>query len=102
MSGIISPCRPLTKTIWSDNASAVEVMGDEKLKMLARKLVEKVRGNLSIDWMHRKSTRSTIRVLVKRILRAHGYPPDMQDSATDLVLAQTEALCRDGMELWGA
>ena len=55
----------------------------------------KVRRNVTIDWTLRESARAQIRALVKRILRKHGYPPDMQQRATDLVLEQAEALCKD-------
>ncbi|GAB6043940.1 type I restriction endonuclease subunit R [Endothiovibrio diazotrophicus] len=75
------------------NDSAVRVMGDEKLKLIARELVGAVRRNVSIDWTVRESARAKIRVLVKRILRRYGYPPDLQEGATRLVLEQAEVLC---------
>lgn len=77
------------------NESAVEVLGDETLKKIAQELVDKVRRSVTVDWSKRESTRAKLRVLVKRILRKHGYPPDRQEQATELVLAQTEALCSD-------
>jgi type I restriction enzyme, R subunit len=55
-------------------------------------LVKSVRGNISVDWMHRDTARARMRVLVKRILRRHGYPPDLQDAAVQNVLQQAEAL----------
>ncbi len=76
----------------ADNASAVEVMGDEQLAFIARELIRKVRKNVTIDWTVRRSARARIRVLVKRILRKHGYPPDLQAQATQTVLEQAEAL----------
>src|SRR5690606_30160446 len=78
----------------ADNGSAKDVMGDEKLRMLAQELVERVKRNVTIDWQVRENARATIRVLVKRLLRQHGYPPDMEQRATELVLEQAETLCR--------
>jgi len=77
------------------NDSAVAILGDETLKKIARELVEKVRGNVSIDWNLKESARSKLRVMVKGILRKYGYPPDKQERATDTVLEQTEVLCED-------
>jgi type I restriction enzyme R subunit len=77
----------------AQNNSAVEAMGDDKLKVIATELMQKVRGNVTIDWTLRESARARIRVLVKRILNKHGYPPDLQAEATKLVLEQAAVLC---------
>ena len=74
------------------NDSAVQVLGDETLRTIARELVETVRGNVTIDWTLRENVRAQLRVLVKRILRKHGYPPDKQEKATRTVLEQAEVL----------
>ena len=74
------------------NDSAVQVLGDETLRDIARELVETVRGNVTIDWTLRENVRAYLRVLVRRILRRHGYPPDKQEKATTTVLEQAEAL----------
>ncbi len=74
------------------NDSAVAVLGDKVLRGIARELVEAVRGNATIDWIVRADVRARIRVIVKRILRKHGYPPDKQEKATRTVLEQAEAL----------
>ena len=74
------------------NDSAVKVLGDETLREIARELVETVRSNVTIDWTLRENVRSQLRVLVKRILRKHGYPPDKQEKATRTVLEQAEVL----------
>ena len=79
----------------AENESAREVIGDEKLRFLAQELVNRVKQNVTIDWQVRENARAQIRVLVKRILRKYGYPPDMQQRATELVLEQAEVLCRD-------
>jgi type I restriction enzyme R subunit len=74
------------------NDSAVKVLGDETLLAIARELVETVRKNVTIDWTMRENVRAHLRVLVKRILRKHGYPPDKQEKATQTVLEQAEVL----------
>jgi len=80
------------------NDSAVQVLGDETLKTIAQELVKAVRRNLTIDWTKRDNARAQIRVIVKRILRKYGYPPDKQEKATKTVLEQAEVLCQDWME----
>ncbi len=74
------------------NDSAVQVLGDETLRDIARELVEKVRGNVTIDWTLRENVRAQLRVLVRRILRHHGYPPDKREQATLTILEQAEVL----------
>jgi len=74
------------------NESAVKVLGDETLRQIARELVAKVRQNVTIDWTVREDLRAKLRVLVKRILRKYGYPPDRQEKATQTVLEQAELL----------
>ena len=80
------------------NDSAVQVLGDETLRGIARELVETVRGNVTIDWTLRENVRANLRRLVKRILRKHGYPPDKQEKATRTVLEQAEALSANWAE----
>ncbi len=77
------------------NDSAVEAMGKDELKVIAAELVTEVRKSVTIDWNLREGVRAKIKVLVKRILRKHGYPPDLQDEATKTVLAQAELLCAE-------
>ena len=74
------------------NESAVQAMGNDELKVIAAELVTKVRKSVTIDWTLRESARARIRVMVKRILKKYGYPPDLQDEATKTVLAQAELL----------
>ena len=74
------------------NDSAVKILGDETLRDIARELVDKVRSNVTIDWTLRENVRARLRVLVKRTLRQHGYPPDKQEKATRTVLEQAEHL----------
>ncbi len=74
----------------AENESAGQVLGDDKLKELARILVGRVRENATIDWSVRESTRAKMRVMVKRLLNQYGYPPDAQAFATETVLKQAE------------
>lgn len=74
------------------NDSAVKVLGDETLREIARELVTTVRNNVTIDWTVRENVRAHLRVLVKRILKKYGYPPDKQEKAIQTVLEQAEVL----------
>jgi type I restriction enzyme R subunit len=77
------------------NDSAVQVLGDETLKTIAQELVKAIRGNVTIDWTEREAVRAKLRVMVKRLLKKYGYPPDKCDHATQTVLQQAETLCKD-------
>jgi len=76
----------------AENESALQVMGDDKLRVIAHELLVSLRENVAVDWAHRESARARLRVLVKRILRKYGYPPDLQDAAVQTVLQQAEVL----------
>ena len=76
----------------AENESAVQAMGDDKLKLIAHELLMDLRNNVTVDWASRDSARARMRALVKRILRKYGYPPDLQDAAVQTVLQQAEAL----------
>lgn len=77
------------------NESAIDDLGDDTLKMIARELVEAIRANATIDWTIKESVRAKMRVTVRRLLRKYGYPPDKQEAATTVVLEQAEVLCAD-------
>ena len=77
------------------NDSAVIAMGDAKLKVIAAELITQVKKSVTIDWTLRESARAKIKVMVKRILNKHGYPPDLQEEAVKTVLAQAELLCAE-------
>ncbi len=79
------------------NDSAVSVLGDDTLRLIAQELVRAVRNSVTIDWAVRENVRAHMRVVIKRILRRYGYPPDKQARATELVLEQAEVLCGE----WG-
>ena len=74
------------------NDSAVQVLGDETLRELAREIADKVKKNATIDWTIRESARAKLMVLVRRTLSKYGYPPDKQQKAIDTVLKQAELL----------
>jgi type I restriction enzyme R subunit len=79
----------------ASNGSAVQAMGDDKLKLIAAELITQVKKSVTIDWTLRESARAKIKVMVKRILNKHGYPPDLQEEAVKTVLAQAELLCAE-------
>lgn len=74
------------------NDSAVKVLGDKVLGEIARELVKSIKANVSIDWTVRENVRAKLRIIVKRILRSSGYPPDKQEKAVETVLEQAERL----------
>jgi type I restriction enzyme R subunit len=79
----------------AENENAVEAMGDERLRVIAHELVQQLRKNVTVDWQHRESARAKMRVLVRRILKRFGYPPDLEQAAVQTVLAQAEMLLRE-------
>lgn len=88
----------LTQDEWAfyqaltDNESARDLMGDQNLAVIAQELLTWVRRSSGVDWMHSDAARARIRLLVKKILKKYGYPPDLADGAVKLVLKQAEAL----------
>ena len=80
------------------NDSAVKVLGDEVLMTIARELVKTIRNNVTIDWTLRENVQANLRVMVKRVLRKYGYPPDKQKKATETVLEQAMLIAKDWAE----
>ncbi|MGJ3628170.1 type I restriction enzyme endonuclease domain-containing protein [Sphingomonas sp. MMS24-JH45] len=76
----------------ADNESAVDIMGNDNLKVIAAELVNDLHATPPSNWSHRESAPARIVVLVKRILRKYGYPPDLQDAAVQTVIQQAELL----------
>ncbi|MGB0901987.1 type I restriction endonuclease subunit R [Halocynthiibacter sp.] len=76
------------------NDSAVEAMGNDELRVIAHELVEQLQKNVTVDWHLKESARAKLRVLVRRILKKFGYPPDLAPAAINTVLSQAEALLR--------
>jgi type I restriction enzyme R subunit len=81
----------------AQNESAIQALGNEKLRIIAHELLEQLRENATVDWHKRESTRAKMRIMVKRILKKYGYPPDLSDEAVRLVLEQAETLLREGI-----
>jgi type I restriction enzyme R subunit len=77
------------------NDSAVALLGDDILRHIARELVETIRKNTSIDWTVRENVQAKMRIAVKKILRKHGYPPDMELKATETVIEQAKLLASE-------
>ena len=78
--------------VLSLNDSASEVLGDEQLRIIAREVADKVRKNTTIDWAVKESVRARLMVIVRRILKKYGYPPDKQEQAIQLVMTQAANL----------
>ena len=74
------------------NDSAVQVLGDDQLREIAREITDKVKKNANIDWTIKESVRARLMVIVRRILNKYGYPPDKQKLAVDLIMKQAENL----------
>ena len=81
----------------ANNEASVRELGDEILAKIAHELTDSLRKNVTVDWNNRESVRAKLRLMVKRILRKYKYPPDQQEQAAQLVLAQAETLCREWM-----
>lgn len=75
--------------------SAVKVLGDDILKTIARELVDSVRNSVTIDWDKKESVQAKMRVMIKRILKKYGYPPDLQENAVKTILEQAKLLGED-------
>ncbi len=78
------------------NQSAVEVMGNDELRVIATELVNSVRERFGVGWWQREDVRAKMRIAVKQILRRHGYPPEFQRDALKLVISQAEAMAKMG------
>ncbi len=82
----------------AENGSAKEVMKSDKLRLMARELTEMVRKMPKLDWTQRESVRANLRRSVRRLLARYGYPPDLSEDATQLVLKQAELSTENGFE----
>ena len=74
----------------AENGSAREVMKSDTLRLMARELTEMVKKMPKLDWTERESVRASLRRNVRRLLAKYGYPPDLAEGATQLVLRQAE------------
>lgn len=73
-------------------------LGDEVLREIAIELVKAVRDSVTIDWVYRENVKAKMRLMVKKILKKYGYPPDKQKKATQTVLEQAKLLAKDWAE----
>lgn len=80
------------------NDSAVKVLGDEILKTIARELVESVKNSVTIDWDKKESVQAKMRVMIKRILKKYGYPPEKQEQAVKTILEQANLIAEGLLE----
>ena len=76
----------------SEHDNAVTLMKNEDLLLIAKELFDKLKGSVTVDWMHREQVRAKIRMEVRRILKKYGYPPDLEQAAIQNVLQQAEVL----------
>lgn len=82
----------------ASNESAKELMGDVVLKQIAHELTQAIKSNIKVDWALRENVRAQMRVIVRRLLKKYGYPPDLEKMAIDLVLQQAELMAQAGTE----
>lgn len=75
--------------------SAVQILGDDILKTIARELVVSVKNSITIDWDKKESVQAKMRVMIKRILKKYGYPPEKQDQAVKTILEQAKLIADD-------
>lgn len=80
------------------NDSAVKILGDEILKTIARELVESVKNSVTIDWDKKESVQAKMRVMIKRILKKYGYPPEKQEQAVKTILEQANLIAQDFLD----
>ena len=79
----------------ADHKKAVEVLGEEKLHLIAQELVKLVKQEAGVDWEKRRNIQAKMRVAVKHLLRKYGYPPDIAPAAVDTVVEQAELMATD-------
>ncbi len=86
----LSPAETAFYDALAENESAREAMQSDTLRLMARELTEMVKNMPKLDWTQRESVRADLRRSVRRLLAKYGYPPDLADDATQLVLRQAE------------
>jgi type I restriction enzyme R subunit len=80
----------------AENGSAKEIMKSDTLRLMARELAEMIKRMPKLDWSQRESVRANLRRNVRRMLAKYGYPPDLSEDATQLVLKQAELSTENG------
>ena len=79
----------------ANNKSAQELMGDKVLARMAREIAVKLRESLTIDWQYKDDVQAKLRIMIRSLLVRYKYPPDQEENAIELVLAQAEALSEE-------
>lgn len=72
------------------NKSAVELMSDDILRVMAMELKAIVEEYATVDWSKKKDTRAKMRMQIKRLLKKYNYPPDFTEEAISRVVDQAE------------
>lgn len=76
----------------ADYEKAIEILGEEKLHLIAQELVKLVKKEAEVDWEKLRNIQAKMRVAVKRLLRKYGYPPDIAPEAVNTVVEQAELM----------
>ena len=63
---------------------------NEELIAITKELTETLQKNKTIDWQKKDSARAKMRMMIKKLLKVHKYPPDNQPEAIDAVMVQCE------------
>lgn len=63
---------------------------NEELIAITKELTETLRKNKTIDWQKKESARAKMRMMIKKLLKAHKYPPEGMDDAVQTVMTQCE------------
>lgn len=63
---------------------------NEELIAITKELADTLRKNRTIDWQKRDSARAKMRMMIKRLLKKHRYPPEGMDDAVQTVMTQCE------------
>ena len=72
------------------NKSAMELMSDDILRVMAMELKAIVEEYATVDWSKKKDTRAKMRMQIKRLLKKYNYPPEYSEEAISRVVAQAE------------
>ncbi len=76
----------------ANHEKAVQVLGEEKLHLIAKELVKTVKANAGVDWERRAAVQAKMIMAVRHLLRKYGYPPDISADATKLVVSQAKQM----------
>ena len=63
---------------------------NEELIAITKELTETLRKNKTIDWQKREAARAKMRMMIKKLLKKHKYPPEGVEDAVQIVMTQCE------------